>query len=151
MREMTLTDLEAVAAIEQAVQAHPWKLSQFADSIAAGHVCLVDEADGGIRGYAVLMPALETADVLTIAVAPGHQRQGLGRSLLSAMRDWGRSHGVQRIFLEVRESNAPAIALYRSSGFRQIARRGGYYRTAEGTEDAFVMCHELTALEYACE
>jgi len=151
MREMTLTDLDAVAAIEQAVQAHPWKIGQFADSIAAGHVCLIDETGGVIRGYAVLMPALETADVLTIAVAPGHRRQGLGRSLLSAMIDWGRRHGVQRIFLEVREGNAPAIALYRSSGFRQIARRGGYYRTAEGTEDAFVMCHELVALECACE
>jgi ribosomal-protein-alanine acetyltransferase len=149
MREMTLADLEAVAAIEQAVQAHPWKISQFADSIAAGHLCLVDEAAGGICGYAVLMPALETADVLTIAVAPGHQRQGVARRLLSTMRDWSRTHGVQRIFLEVRESNAPALALYLSSGFRQIARRGGYYRTAEGTEDALLMCIELTTPERA--
>ncbi|MDD3884703.1 MAG: ribosomal protein S18-alanine N-acetyltransferase [Gallionella sp.] len=140
---MRFSDLHTVEAIEQAVQADPWNESQFRDSMTAGHICLVEETVEGVRGYAVLMPAVDTADILTIAVAPGYQRQGMGGQLLAAMLEWARSHNMRRIFLEVREGNLPAIALYNANGFRKIGVRRGYYRASLGREDALIMCREL--------
>ena len=143
MREMRFSDLHAVDTIEQSVQTDPWSESQFRDSMTAGHICLVEENAKDVRGYAILMPAVDTADILTIAVAPGYQRQGMGGQLLTSMLEWARTHNMRRIFLEVRESNLPAIALYHANDFRKIGVRRGYYRTSLGREDALIMCREL--------
>ena len=144
MREMTLADLDAVLAIERSVQRYPWTRGQFADSLDAGHWCYVDEADGELRGYAILMPAVDEAEVLTIGVAASHQRKGLGRAMLRGMLELARARSMQRVFLEVRPSNTAAAALYRSAGFSEVGLRRGYYRDANGSEDALVMACELS-------
>lgn len=143
MREMKYSDLPSVEVIEQSAQANPWSELQFRESITAGHLCLVEEVEGDVCGYAVLMPAVDNADLLTIAVAPGQQRKGIGGRLLDALFDWGRTHGMLRIFLEVRRSNESAIALYKAKGFVQAGVRWNYYRNAQGREDALIMCREL--------
>lgn len=143
MREMTSADLDAVLAIEQSVQAYPWTRGQFADSLHAGHLCYVDETEGELRGYAVLMPTVDEAEVLTIGVAASHQRKGLGRSLLIGMQELARAKNMQRVLLEVRPSNTAAVALYRRAGFSEVGLRRGYYRDANGSEDALVMACDL--------
>jgi ribosomal-protein-alanine acetyltransferase len=136
-------DLDAVLAIEQSVQAYPWTRGQFADSLDAGYWCQVDEADGELRGYAIMMPAVDEAELLTIGVAATQQRKGLGRAMLGGMLELARAKNMRRVLLEVRPSNMAAVALYRSAGFSEVGLRRGYYRDASGSEDALVMACEL--------
>lgn len=143
MREMTEADLDAVLAIEQSVQRYPWTRGQFADSLQAGYWCVVDEEAGELRGYAILMPAVDEVEVLTIGIAVQYQRQGVGGALLGGMLARAQARKMQRAFLEVRPSNAAAVALYRRLGFAEIGRRRGYYRDAAGCEDAIVMALAL--------
>lgn len=143
MRPMTQDDVDAVLAIEQAVQAYPWTRGNFSDALGSGYLCRVDEADGDIRGYAILMPAVDEAELLTIGVASTQQRKGLGRAMLLEMLDVARVKEMRRVFLEVRKSNVAAIALYRSAGFGEIGVRRGYYQNADGSDDAIVMACDL--------
>ena len=143
MRAMTLADVDAVLGIEQSVQAYPWTRGNFMDALNSGYLCCVDEADGEIRGYAVLMPALEEAELLTIGVATAQQRKGLGRAMLREILEAARKNKMHRVFLEVRPSNAAAIALYRSTGFAEIGVRRGYYQNVNGREDALLMACDL--------
>lgn len=140
LREMCADDLVQVAAVEAAVQRFPWTAGHFADSMAAGYRCLVLEQGGELVGFSILMFVLDEMHLLNLAVAPAWQGQGLGRELLSRLLGVSRSEGAQQVFLEVRPSNARAIALYRSSGFEVVGRRAGYYPAEGGLrEDAVVM------------
>lgn len=144
MRAMTREDVEAALAIEQAVQRFPWTHGNFIEVLDSGYVCRVDEMeDGEICGYAILMPLVDEAELLTIGVAAAQQRKGLGRAMLTEMLGVARDRNMQRVFLEVRSSNVAAIALYRSAGFSEIGVRRDYYRNANGSEDALVMACEL--------
>ncbi len=144
MRAMTDADLDAVLAIEHSVQAYPWTRGQFADSLHGGHLCFVDEIEDELRGYAILMPTVDEAELLTIGVATSQQRQGIGRTMLVAMLELARGKNMLRVFLEVRAGNDAAIALYRSAGFLEVGLRRGYYRNMSGNEDALVMACELS-------
>ena len=144
MREMTLNDLTAVCVIEQTVQQHPWTAGNFIDALHSGYRCVVDEIATELVSYAVLMPVIDEAELLTLAVAPSQQRKGLGGLLLREMMCWARAENLRKIFLEVRVSNAAAIALYRATGFVEIGLRRGYYQNKNGREDALLMACELT-------
>lgn len=94
-----------------------------------------------LLGYAGLAIAGPDADVQTIAVAPQAQGLGVGRRLLTALIEQATSAGAQHLMLEVRADNEPAISLYLSDGFEQIARRRGYYQP--GNIDALIMRRRL--------
>jgi ribosomal-protein-alanine N-acetyltransferase len=143
MRAMALADVEAVLSIEQAVQAYPWTRGNFMDALSQGYICTVDELEGKIRGYAILMPVLQEAELLNIAVVNGQQRKGLGRAMLLKMLDVARERNILRVFLEVRASNVAALALYRSAGFSEIGLRVGYYQNTNGSDDAITMACDL--------
>ncbi len=145
MRTMMPSDVDAVLAIEQAVQRFPWTRGNFIDVLNSGYVCRVHETDSGeIRGYAILMPVVDEAELLNIGVAAGRQRMGLGCAMLGEMLEVACGMNMKRVFLEVRPSNVAAIALYHSAGFSDIGVRRDYYRNAGGCEDALVMACELT-------
>lgn len=139
IRAMTDADLDTVLVMEQTIHAHPWTRGNFVDALAAGNYCLVDEVDGVVRAYSVLLPGVGEAELLTVGVATAHQRCGLGRTMLEALQMRARERGFARIFLEVRPSNTAALALYRRAGFVEIGRRRGYYPAAAGREDAILM------------
>lgn len=141
---MTPLDVDAVLDIEQTVQAYPWTRGNFSDTLASGYVCRVFEQDDAIRGYAVLLPLPDEAELLTIGVAAAEQGKGLGRALLQDMFELARSRKLQRVLLEVRASNVAALALYRSVGFAEIGVRRGYYRNGNLSEDAIMMACDLT-------
>jgi len=120
----------------------PWTAGNFRDALAAGYSCIVGESDGAIVAYGVLMMAPGEAQVLNLTVAPAARRKGLARTLLRRFLDDASRLGAEQCFLEVRLSNAAAIALYRSEGFVAVARRAGYYPGADGAEareDALVL------------
>jgi len=144
MRAMTPEDMETVLGIELAVQAYPWTRGNFMDALNYGYMCCVDEDNGAIRGYAILMPAVDEAELLNISVAAAWQRKGLGKMIISEMLQRARAKNMKRMFLEVRPSNVAAISLYKRSGFDLVGVRRGYYQNANGIEDALVMSCDLT-------
>jgi len=145
MRLMTPADMDRVLAIEQEVQRYPWTRGNFADALNSGYVCRVHETENGeIQGYAILMAAVEEAELLNIGVATTRQRLGLGRAMLAEMLHIARERDLQRVFLEVRSSNVAALSLYRRAGFSEIGVRRAYYHNADGSEDAVMMACEST-------
>ena len=143
LRDMTEADLNGVLRIEREVHAHPWTLGNFSDALRSKYLCKVYEKDGIMLGYAVLMLAVDEAELLDIAIAAQHQRRGWGRNLLEEMMVLARSHDMRRMVLEVRASNAAAIGLYRRAGFADIGLRRDYYPAEHGREDAILMGREL--------
>jgi ribosomal-protein-alanine acetyltransferase len=156
MRIMTAADVDEVLAIEHAVQAYPWTRGNFCDALDSSYLCYVEETSdcvdkASVRGYAVLMPGVDEAELLNIGVAAAHQRQGVGGMMLSMMLDVAGNRGVSRVLLEVRASNRAAIALYRRAGFIDVSVRRGYYRNAGGSEDAVVMACDIPSPSLAGE
>jgi [ribosomal protein S18]-alanine N-acetyltransferase len=143
LRAMREADLPAVMAIESRAYAFPWTQGVFRDCLLAQHPAWVLLEDGHVIGYAVLSIAADEAHVLNLCTAPEAQGRGHGRRLLRALLQLARRRGAQRVFLEVRPSNAPAIALYHGEGFNEIGRRPRYYPAKDGREDALVMALEL--------
>ena len=137
-RTMHSSDLAAVTAIKQLVQTHPWKEQQFKESIDSYHSTVIEQ-QGQVVGFCILQPVLDEANLLLMAVHPSQQGKGLGYQLLEASIAQLKNDPLQ-IFLEVRESNQAAIALYEKSGFHQIDLRKNYYPAANGTrEHAIIM------------
>ena len=136
---MTESDLDAVMAIESVIYSHPWTRGNFADSLAARSPCYVMQWHGVTVGYAVLTTGADEAHLLNLSIAAAWQRRGLGRELLDYVVSVARDLKVQKIFLEVRASNAAARALYAKSRFREIGMRRDYYPAHAGREDAIVL------------
>ena len=147
LRPMREADLPAVMAIEQRAYAFPWTQGVFRDCLLANHPAWVLVDDGHVIGYAVLSVAADEAHVLNLCTSPDVQGRGHGRRLLRALLQLARGRGAHRVFLEVRPSNAPAIALYHDEGFNEIGRRPRYYPARDGREDALVMALELLPAE----
>jgi len=112
----------------------PWTPDAFVEALAAGHPYLAARCERQLVGYAGIGLAGPEAEIHTIGVDPAHQRGGVGRLLLRELL--ARARGAT-VFLEVRTDNEPAIALYRSEGFRVVGTRRGYYRPSGA--DAFTM------------
>lgn len=143
---MTADDLAAVVALEERVQAFPWSIGNFRDALAAGNDCRVGREDGKLVAFVVTMPAVDEVHLLVIAVTPERQRAGLASRLLSLVCAEARAAGMTRMLLEVRPSNAAALAFYNRAGFAEIGRRRGYYPAPVemgGREDAIVMARTL--------
>ena len=143
LRALRESDLNAVMAIELRGYPFPWTRGIFIDCLRAGYPGLAMERDGLLVDYGVLSIAADEAHVLNICIDPLAQSRGLGRQLLRALVQLAADRGAQRVFLEVRPSNTPALALYHSEGFNEIGRRPRYYPAAQGREDAVVMAIEL--------
>lgn len=146
-RPLETTDLAYVAALEHQIHAAPWTLGNFRDALAAGYCAMVGEREGRIVAFGVLMLAPGEAQVLNLSVVPDARRAGLGRTLLDRLVDVAARAGAEQCFLEVRESNAPALALYAAEGFEAVARREDYYPATATTprEDALVLRRDLVA------
>ena len=138
-RPMTAADLDAVMAIENRIYAHPWTRGNFAESLDAGYHCWIAESRGAIVGYSVVAIAAGEAHLLNLSIAAEWQRQGLGAELLRFIVKLARDDAAERIFLEVRPSNAAARALYQRAGFSEIGVRRAYYPARWGHEDALVL------------
>ena len=143
LRPMRDADLDAVLAIEQRAYPFPWTRGIFRDCLLADYPAWVLLQEDRIIGYGVLSLAADEAHVLNVCTAPEAQGRGHGRRLLRALLQIARGRGAQRVFLEVRPSNAHAIALYHDEGFNEIGRRPRYYPAKDGREDALVMAMEL--------
>ena len=143
IRTMTHEDLAQVSDIERRSYDFPWSHGVFRDCLLAGYQCLVLEREELVAGYCILSIAAGEAHILNLCVDPAHRAHGYGEMLLDALLGVARDCDVEEVFLEVRPSNATAMALYRKKGFHQIANRPEYYQAQEGREDAAVFSKKL--------
>ncbi|MGI9103575.1 MAG: ribosomal protein S18-alanine N-acetyltransferase [Terriglobales bacterium] len=138
IRPATAADIPAMRAIEaQAAAAAHWTGEQYEALLRPEprRVVLVLE-EGGIQGFVVARPIGAEWELENIAVAEAARRRGLGGALLASLAEVVRKQAGGSIYLEVRESNAAARALYQKWGFIETGRRRDYYR--EPAEDAVV-------------
>jgi len=144
IRAMRHEDLPHVSSIERRSYDFPWSHGVFRDCLLAGYQCIVLERDGDVAGYGILSVAAGEAHILNLCVEPAYRAHGYGERLLDDMLLRARTATVREIFLEVRPSNANALALYRKKGFFKVANRPAYYQAHEGREDAAVLAKKLT-------
>ena len=140
IRRMTLADVDAVHAIENATFARPWKRDDFVKEMTKNTCAryLVAEEEGRIVGFAGAWIVLDEAHVTNIAVAADCRGRGIGRKLTEALMQYAANLGVVYATLEVRRSNAVAQSLYKSLGFEYVGVRKRYYE--DNGEDAFLYC-----------
>lgn len=128
-----------IAALEKrCFPADPWSEALFRGALEnpAAAVLLAQGEGGAVLGYAVLSVVLDEGSLDNIAVAPEYRRRGVADALLGALTGFGRER-LAALMLEVRPSNAPAIALYEKHGFAAVGRRKNYYDAPR--EDAVLM------------
>lgn len=131
-RPLTVDDLDALCALEAASQPLPWdraallaELTQ-ADAVVEG-AFFVDGVRGALVGYVAVRRIAGETWILNLATAPAARRRGVGRVLVDA----AAAHAAaarEPLWLEVREGNVGARALYAQCGFVEVGRRPGYYR-----------------------
>ena len=136
--------LPAVAKLERQCFSEPWSehaLELFLEENAVAMVSVSD--DGTILGYGSMLFAPDEGQLVNLAVLPTARRQGIGKQILSALIEEAKTRGAETISLEVRVSNAAAIALYEHFGFRSVGIRRHFYR--QPVQDAAVMVCDLSA------
>jgi [ribosomal protein S18]-alanine N-acetyltransferase len=141
IRRPSPADLPAIITLdrESPTAAH-WSQAQY-DAIlnaphATGRLILIAETDNKLTGFLVAHTATDEWELENIVVAESSRRRGIGCELVQALLDGAREQRARAVFLEVRESNASARALYGTCGFQEAGRRPNYYSCP--TEDAIL-------------
>ena len=148
LRPMTPASLDGVMALEVEVYPFPWSRGNFADSLASGYTAwTLNWPQGELVGYCIAMAGVAEMHLLNITVAPALRRQGHARGMLSALVRHCVETGAERLWLEVRTSNAQARAAYRRLGFGEMGLRKAYYPAPAGArEDAIVMSLDVSGV-----
>ena len=144
IRRMTIDDVPQVHAIEQATFPLPWSLADFTYEMTSNPVAryVVAEQEGVLLGFAGAHIILDEGHITNVAVIKEARGHGLGRLLMDALMQLAANLGARYLTLEVRASNAAALALYQSFGFIKVSVRKKYYE--DNGEDALLMvCDQL--------
>lgn len=135
-------DLPTIFDIEERSHRHPWKLEHFRSSLHS-HACIGLRSGEQWVAYGILSFVVGEAELLLFVVDKHWQGKGVGGRFLSELLKLA-SQRAETVFLEVRESNRPAIALYESVGFNQVGIRPNYYPAAQARrEDALLYAMDL--------
>ena len=128
-------------AIERESFPSPWSESDILTALTSGARlrCLGLFEDGCLAGWGCFAAGLEEAHLLSVAIAPGKRRRGLGRSLMQALMQAASDAGCRYMELECRRGNTPAQNLYASLGFLKVGTRPHYY--TDTGEDALIYVH----------
>ena len=141
IRLMTIEDVPQIAALEQLCFSAPWSSTSLEYELNNPlSLWLVAHIDGQIAGYVGSQTVMGETDMMNIAVVPEFRRQGVAQRLIEELIVRLKMRQSHCLTLEVRASNAPAIALYQKLAFIQVGRRPGYYRNPR--EDALILRKE---------
>ena len=141
IRSFRVEDVAAATDILlEAPEAAAWSASMIRELLeSVGVSGFIAERAGRATGFILGREVLDEGEILNLAVARSWRRQGEGTALGEAMLKSFAARGVQRAFLEVRESNLAALTFYKKLGFGQVGRREGYYR--DPAEAALILEH----------
>ena len=138
---MTAGQVSQVAALEKICFSDPWSEKSVGEELQNPLSCWLVSLEGDrLCGYVGSQTVLGESDMMNIAVDPDFRRQHIGEKLILSLVEKLKERGSRCLTLEVRSSNAPAIALYEKLGFSQVGKRPNYYRNPR--EDAFLLRKE---------
>lgn len=136
--DVTAEHIPQIEEIERECFSRPWTAEQLSGQMRdAQHEFIAAVDDGRVLGYVGLMYVLDEGYISNVAVHPAARRQGIGDALIDALTEKAEELELAFLTLEVRESNAPAIALYAKHGFHPVGKRKNYYDAPK--EDAVLM------------
>lgn len=137
---MNADHLEELEKLEKICFSRPWSRKMLAEELenqCAAFLVAQDSITGQVMGYAGLLVMADEGYITNVAVFPEYRRQGVAAKLISVFENFARGNKLAFLTLEVRPSNAAAIALYESFGFKQAGRRKNYYDLPK--EDALIL------------
>lgn len=143
-RRLEEEDIPAVSMLDRLCQGHPWLPVHFREELARGEfgfARVLEEPGVGIVGYFCAWLVADELHIGTLGVDPQLRRKGLGFGMVSQAHEWAIHRGATLAHLEVRASNAAALALYSKLGYRRVGIRTGYY--VDNGEDAHLLLCDL--------
>lgn len=142
---MTADHLEELEKLERICFSRPWSRKMLAEELenqCAAFLVAEDSVSGRVLGYAGLMVVADEGYITNVAVFPEYRRQGIAAQILQVFLQFAAANHLAFLTLEVRPSNAAAIALYEGFGFREVGRRRNYYDLPK--EDALILTKYYT-------
>lgn len=144
IRQMKLSDICDVVEIEKECFALPWSYKSFEESLSKPYAVFLvaevkreDSDEYEIAGYVGVYHIGDECDITNVAVSQLYRRRGIAGLLLKGVEEYGLTHNVNAITLEVRESNTKAISLYEKMQFKNIGIRKNFYE--KPVENAIIM------------
>ena len=135
---MTVDDIAQVAEIERQIFSIPWTEKAFRDSMESDNtIYIVAKENDNVAGYAGMYLSFEEGNITNVAVNPLSRRKGIGEKIVRDILNRAYEKGVRDVFLEVRETNSVAIALYEKIGFKEEGIRKNFYDKPR--ENALIM------------
>lgn len=136
LRAWEKKDVDTIAEMEKrCFPQDAWTKGMLSELLDSPYEWAVLAEEGGqVCGYACLFTLFETADLMNIAVDEPFRGRGIACRLIEALHEKAKELGAERVMLEVRVSNAPAIALYQKYGYEKIAMRKNYYGNGEDAD-----------------
>lgn len=142
-KEVDESAIEQLMAIETACHSHPWTLKTMSSCMGGRYFNLAAFNKNTLVGFYIGEKAGPDFTLMDICVTPSEQGKGIAKQLLSQFIEYGEQQNAENLFLEVRESNTRAIALYERAGFIEMSVRKNYYPSdnpaKNGFEDAILM------------
>ena len=137
---MTADHLEELEKLERICFSRPWSRKMLAEELenqCAAFLVAEDSVSGRVLGYAGLMVVADEGYITNVAVFPEYRRQGIAAQILQVFVQFAEANRLAFLTLELRPSNAAAIALYQDFGFEEVGRRKNYYDLPK--EDALIL------------
>jgi len=133
IRPLSALDLEAAERVSHACFEHDGERPEFEDELDRpyAHCLLAYDSNHMCIGYALGWHLGDVLDVISVGVLPSARKQGVGEALMKALMQRAKEAEAESLCLDVRASNAPAIALYSKLGFTAVGKRRAYYRDGE--------------------
>ena len=131
-------DATGIAKLEDEIFSDAWSYRDVQDLICTeGSMCFTALEDGEVIAYVIGRLIAPEGEIYRVAVTPRKRQRGIGYRLLDYAVKTSKGQGLERLFLEVRSRNLPAVKLYTAYGFKQIAVRKNYYKNPQ--DDALIM------------
>lgn len=129
--------IKAIAQLEKLCFSEPWSEETILEYISAGNKFFTAVCGGKVLGYIGISCVLDEGYIANVAVFPEARKKGVGKALIQRVFGLASDEGLSFVSLEVRESNIPAISLYKKMGFKTEGRRKNFYRNPD--EDALIL------------
>lgn len=143
-RRSVPADATGIAKLEEEIFSDAWSYRDVQDLICTeGSMCFSAIDNGEVIAYVIGRLIAPEGEIYRVAVKPEKRQRGIGYRLLDYAVKTSKGHGLERLFLEVRSRNLPAVKLYTAYGFKQIAVRKNYYKNP--TDDALIMLRAHSA------
>ena len=144
---MSREHIPQIAQLEKLCFSAPWSEAMLEEELfnPQASFLVAEDEEGRVVGYAGLHVVLDEGYINNIAVGEAYRRQGVASALLDVFLRFAEANALAFLTLEVRASNAPAIALYAGHGFEQVGRRKNYYEDPK--EDAILMTRYFKKVE----